>query len=107
VDLTTIVERAAKWYEEHVHQLSTVWARTEIRSHEPADTVRGKVLIQVSSTTTLATVTLWNKGEVEVIRLALPVKGDPLVVEDRQLAGAEDVALLLDSQLQQLAAPES
>jgi hypothetical protein len=105
--LTTIVEQVAQWYAEHVDQLSAAWSRIEIGSHEPADRVRGKVLIEISSATTVATVTLWNKGEVEVIRLDLPAKGDPLVVDDRKLSAEEDVTLLLDTHFRQLAAPRS
>jgi hypothetical protein len=49
-------------------------------------------------------ITFWNKGDVTVLRLDLPAKTDS-VVDDRALAESEDVALLLDSYFQQIAAP--
>jgi len=49
-------------------------------------------------------ITFWNKGEVTVLRVDLPAKTDS-VVDDRVLSDSENIALLLDSYLQRLAAP--
>ena len=102
--MNTIVERVTKWYEDHVDQLSAHWSMARIKSLESAHPVRGKVVIEVESATTVAMITFWNKGDVTVLRLDLPAKTDS-VVDDRALAESEDVALLLDSYFQQTAAP--
>ncbi len=102
--MPTIVEHVEDWYGKHVDHLKTQWAATSIRSLKSSDPIHGKVEIRAESASVAASVTFWNSGNVTVLRLDLPVKGDS-VVDDRKLSPTEDVGLLLDSYFRQLASP--
>lgn len=98
----TIVQTVEQWYEANLDCLRAVWRELSIRSHEPADPVLGKVNIEAESDRVLASITFWNKGDVDAERMDLPEKRIS-IIDDRHLAPSEDVGLLLDSYFRQLA----
>lgn len=100
--MPTIVEHVESWYGRHLDRLKTEWATTSIQSYESSDPSCGKVEIRAESASIAATVTLWNSGNVTVLRLDLPTKRDS-VIDDRKLSLAEDIELLLDSYFRQIA----
>lgn len=97
-----IVEQVEYWYGKHVDRLGTEWAATSIRSLKSSDPIDGKVNIRAVTPSVVASVTFWNSGNVEMLRLDLPNKGDS-VLDDRKLLPTEDVGLLLDYYFRQLA----
>lgn len=99
--MPTIVEHVEGWYEKHVDRLKTQWAATSIRSFKSPDPIQGKVEIRAESESVAASLTFWNSGNVTVLRLDLPSKGDS-VVDDRKLSPAEDIGIVLDSYFRQL-----
>ena len=104
----TAVEQVIGWYHKHRHKLAATFSETEIRSFNEADAVQGKVVIEVETTNVCGVVTFWNKGDVEVECLRLsngsPVTPEPTILDDRLRAESEDIAALLDSYFQQIAA---
>ena len=102
--MPTIVEHVEDWYGKHLDRLRTEWAATSIRSLKSSDPIHGKVEIRAERSSVAASVTFWNSGNVTVLRLDLPDKGDS-VVDDRKLSSREDVGLLLDSYFRQLSSP--
>jgi hypothetical protein len=100
----TIVQSVENWYESNVDRLKTEWEALSIRSQASADLVHGKVEIRAESSSVAASITLWNKGDVTVLRLDLPAKREA-VVDDRKVSASEDVCLLLNSYFRQLASP--
>ena len=100
--MPTIVQSVENWYESNVDRLKTEWEALSIRSQASADLVHGKVEIRAESSSVAASITLWNKGEVTVLRLDLPAKREA-VVDDRKVSASEDVCLLLNSYFRQLA----
>jgi hypothetical protein len=102
--VSTIVQSVENWYGSNVDRLKTEWEALSIRSQASADLVHGKVEIRAESSSIAASVTLWNTGDVTVLRIDLPAKRDS-VVDDRKIAASEDVGLLLDSYFRRLASP--
>jgi hypothetical protein len=92
----TIVQSVENWYGSNVDRLKTEWMALSIRLQASADLVHGKVEIRAKSSSVAASFTLWNTGDVTVLRIDLPAKRDS-VVDDRKIAASEDVGLLLDS----------
>ena len=96
-----IVQTVESWYAENLDRLKTEWPTIRIRCNEPTDPVRGKVTIEAESDRVAAFVKFWNKGDVDVERMDLPVKRIT-VIDDRSLSPSEDICLLLDSYFRQI-----
>src|SRR6185437_6041497 len=73
--MQTDVEQVLSWYNENLERLSRMFVQLSVRSFKPGDVIEGKVCIEVESPTVVGSVTFWNKGDVEVLRLDLPVDG--------------------------------
>jgi hypothetical protein len=102
--MQTAVEQVVSWYNENLERLSRMFAQVSIRSFEPGDVIAGKVCVELGSPTVVGSVTFWNKGDVEVLRLDLPVDGrDPVVIDDRVRSHSEDIPSLLEKYFQSLA----
>lgn len=99
--MPTIAEYVEDWYAKHRDRLKAQWADISIRSFKSPDPIHGKVEIRAESPSVAVSVTFWNSGNVTVLRLDLPAKGDP-VIDDRKLLPTEDVGLLLDSYFRKL-----
>jgi hypothetical protein len=97
----TIVQAVERWYEANLDRLRPMWRDISIRSYKAADPVHGKVEIRAESDLIAASVTFWNKGDVDAERLDMPEKRIS-VIDDRRLSPSENVGLLLDSYFQQL-----
>jgi hypothetical protein len=92
--LTHVYLQAEEWYRKNAEMLARHFANVEFRSNA-GDAPRGKVHFALTAETLLATVTLWNKGDVEVQVLK---KGSPdlVILHDRRLAASEYIPSLLD-----------
>jgi hypothetical protein len=103
--MKTFVQQVEQWYAVHAEELAAHWACRLLVS-EAEDVAQGKVALECESQAQAATITLWHKGDVEVIRLDSPTNGkDPIVVDDRRLSPSEDVASLIDSYVKMLSTP--
>jgi hypothetical protein len=99
----TIVQTVERWYEGNLERLRPNWREISIRACEAADPVHGQVEIRVESDSQAASITFWNKGDVCVLRLALPEKRDS-VIDDRVTSPSESIERLLESYFERLAA---
>jgi hypothetical protein len=50
----------------------------------------------------MATVTVWNKGDISILVLMQQGSKDPFALLDRVLKPEEDVSLLLENQIQEI-----
>jgi len=102
--MQTDVEQVLSWYNENLGRLSKMFAQVSIRSFKPGDVIEGKVCMEVESPTVIGSVTFWNKGDVEVLRLGLPADGhDPVAIDDRVRLHSEDIPSLLEKYFQSFA----
>ena len=96
----TDAEQVQAWYESHRSALAAEFARTELRVYNAEHSLDGKVCIALEGNQVTATITFWNKGDVEVQRLDLQGNDDPVVIDDRKRSTDESVASLLDGYLE-------
>lgn len=90
------------WFAANRQELSRLFSQQlNYKQHFPSDPVRGSCTIELESGDTIATITIWNKGDVCFLRLR---KGDsePVPLDDRSRHPGENIALLLDSYLARL-----
>jgi hypothetical protein len=78
------------------------WANVEFRSNA-SDVARGGVHFALTGDTLLATITLWNKGDVEV-QVLRKNSSDPIILHDRLLGADEHIPSLLDGYLREILA---
>ena len=92
--MDTIVLQVADWFASNCRLLSRSFPVLKFALMHPSDEVQGKVSIQVDAPMAGASITFWNKGDVEVLVLDKVNKRDyPL--DDRVLNPGEDVSSLL------------
>src|SRR5260370_4679106 len=99
--MNTIVEQIEKWYSENGRRWSTHDAHSRIRLMEGADQIHGKVVIELQTPHTVATITVWNKGDVEVLGVDKKSRKD-WILDDRKLTAADDIAALLEGYFQEI-----
>jgi len=61
--MKTIVQQVEQWYAAHAEEMATHWA-CRLLVTEAEDVLRGKVVLQCEGQALVATLTLWNKGDV-------------------------------------------
>lgn len=92
--MDTIVLQVADWFASNCRLLSRSFPVLKFALMQPSDEVQGKVSIQVDAPMAGASITLWNKGDVEVLVLDKVNKRD-YSLDDRVLNPGEDVSSLL------------
>jgi hypothetical protein len=100
----TNVKQVEKWYSAHEERLAPQCSILRIKTHEPLDEVRGKAVIEVETQTTLAMVTFWNKGDMEVITIDKVTRTES-ILDDRKLTAADEIESLLNRYFQQIVQP--
>ena len=99
----TAVEQVEGWYNENLDRLSAMFSQVSMRSFKPGDAAEGMLVIEVESQNVVGTVTFWNKGDVEVLRLDLTAEGrDPESIDDRVRLESEHIPSLLESYFKRL-----
>jgi hypothetical protein len=94
--MDTIVRQVEDWFASNCRLLSRSFPVLRFSLMQPSDEVRGKISIQVDGPVAGASMTFWNKGDVEVLVLDKVNKRDyPL--DDRVLNPADDISGLLSS----------
>ena len=101
----TNVERVEKWYEAHERKLTPQCSILRIKTLKPRDEVHSKVVIEVETESTLASVTFWNQGDVTVLNVE-KATGRESILDDRRLTVADNIESLLDGYFQQIVGPE-
>ena len=92
--MDTIVLQVADWFASNCRLQSRSFPVLKFALMQPSDEVQGKVSIQVDAPMAGASITFWNKGDVEALVLDKVNKRDyPL--DDRVLNPGEDVSSLL------------
>lgn len=99
------VERVEKWYEAHERKLTLECSILRIRTLAPQDAVGGKVVIEVETESTIASVTFWNQGDVTALMIE-KATGKESILDDRRLTVADNIESLLDGYFQQIVGPE-
>lgn len=98
--MPTIVEHVENWYGKRLDHPQNWWAVTSIRSYKSPDPRQGRN--QSGVRVCRCNRHVLESANVTVLRLDLPAKRDS-DIDDRKLSSAEDVELLLDSDVRQLA----
>lgn len=94
--MDTIVRQVEDWFANNCRLLSRSFPVLKFSLMQPSDQVKGKISIQVDGPVAGASMTFWNKGDVEVLVLdKVNKRDDPL--DDRVLNPAEDISGLLNS----------
>jgi hypothetical protein len=70
----------------------------------PLDEMRGKAAITVETHSTLASVTFWNTGDVEVLTVDKATRRES-TLDDRVLTPADNIDSLLNRYFQQIGEP--
>jgi hypothetical protein len=100
----TNVEQVEKWYASHEEKLARECSVLRINTLMPLDEMRGKAGITVETQTTLASVTFWNQGDVEVLTVDKATRKES-ILDDRKLTAADEIELLLNRYFQQIVQP--
>src|SRR5437870_1625184 len=93
---TTVVEQVEEWFTENCKWLSEVFPVLRFHLMQAKDPVRGKVAIGVDGPVVVASITFWNKGEVDASVLE-KTKQKEQSLDDRKLTVNDDVKTLLHS----------
>jgi len=101
----TNVERVEKWYAAHERKLTPQCSILRIKTLKPQDEVHGKVVIEVETESTLASVAFWNPGDVTALKIE-KATGRESILDDRRLTVADKIESLLDGYFQQIVGPE-
>lgn len=101
--IDTNVQRAERWFAENCYRLSQSFPEVRFHLMQAADEVQGKLSIQVNGPVAGASITFWNKGDVEALALD-KINDKNHTLDDRVLATRDDVSLLLQSYFEKLGA---
>lgn len=95
------VQNVQQWFAENCERLSQSFFEVHLHVAQAADPVRGKIVIQVEGPAVGASITFWNKGDVEAVALD-KINNKNHSFDDRVLTGSDDVSSLLESYLERL-----
>ena len=94
--MESTVREVEDWFAKNCRLLSRSFSVLKFSLMEPSDPAKGKVTIQVDGPIAGASITFWNKGDVEVLVLDKINKRN-YSLDDRVLNPLEDVSGLLSS----------
>jgi|SRR5882762_2267386 hypothetical protein len=100
----TNVEQVEKWYAAQGERLARQCSVLRINTLMPLDETRGKAAIAVETGSTLASVTFWNAGDVEVLTVDKATRKES-TLDDRVLTPADNIESLLNRYFQQIIEP--
>ncbi len=100
----TIVEQVEEWYATHEPRFASQCSMLRIKTLTPNDQRKGKGVIRIETPATLATITFWNKGDVEVLTVD-KVAGKNSVVDDRKLNAEDSIESLLRGYFEKIIGP--
>lgn len=97
----TIARQAETWYQERKEHLSNLFLRMQIGSTEPDDP-GGETGIGLEGPTIIANISIFNTGLI-TIPAVNKASGKEFVLDHRVLAPDEDLSVLLDRYVEQVA----
>ena len=100
--METIVEIVERWFAENREAIAAGGGSMSILSHQSLDAGHGKVAISLETQRVLASITLWNRRQIEVLAVDKMTRADHTLI-DRSLNLDEDIASLLSRILHQIA----
>jgi hypothetical protein len=89
-----------QWYKENADLLTKQFAKVGFRSDQ-TDPARGGVAIELEWSTFVASITVWNKGDISVLILKEGSQ-DPFALADRLLSPEENIPLLLNGYIRDI-----
>lgn len=92
----TIVQQVERWFQNNCRKLSSQFPILHFHLMDIADKVKGKVVIQADGPLAGASITFWNKGNVEVLALDKRASRE-YSLDDRKLTASDNVNVLLQS----------
>jgi hypothetical protein len=98
----TNVRKVQRWLRENSELLSLMFPELHLHLMEALDPARGKITLQLNGPSAGASITFWNKGDVEALVLD-KLSGKNQSLDDRVLAPDEDIGALLQSYTQTMA----
>ena len=100
--MTALYEQAERWYRDNAQMLQKHFEHVRFRSNA-SDVEGGAVGFDFEASTLVATIALWNKGDVDVEALKRGSQ-EPVILDDRVLAPTEKIPDLLDGYIKQILA---
>src|SRR5437764_3752048 len=97
----THVRQVEKWFAQGGLRLSELFPELYFTVLHGTDRVQGRVIIQADGPLAGASISFWNKGDVEALALD-KVHGREMSLDDRVLTIDDDVSLLLQSYFDRL-----
>jgi hypothetical protein len=97
----TNVQQLERWYAAHEEGLAPQCSVLRMNTLVSGDEMCGKGGIDVETQTTLASVTFWNQGDVEVITVNKVTRKES-ILDDRKLTPADNIESLLNHYFQQI-----
>jgi hypothetical protein len=97
--MDSVIAQVVKWHDENVDRLSKHFEKISLRSN--SDPQQGGAVIEIEAKTLVASITFWNKGDVEVLVLERSSQ-NPIDLDDRVLSPDENVSSLLDGYIQEI-----
>jgi hypothetical protein len=87
--MNELTKRVEQWYRGNRKQLTKHFSRTEFTEND-SDPLRGAVYMELEGSTLIATITVWNKGDIcaEALKTG---QNTPVSIEDRVLDEKDEV----------------
>ncbi len=95
------VQQVERWFAQTGSRISELFPETHFHVLDRADQVRGKANIQMNGPLAGASISFWNKGDVQAIALD-KVHGKTIAIDDRVLTMDDNISSLLQSYLEKL-----
>jgi hypothetical protein len=97
--MNNLIDQVMSWHEKNSARLSKHFEKMSLHSNNDPD--QGGAVIEIEAKTFVASITFWNKGDIEVLFLK---KGseNPLDLDDRLLSPDENVSSLLDGYIREI-----
>jgi hypothetical protein len=102
--LMTIVRQVESWYAKRKEYLSTLFLAVQIDSTEP-DHLGGEIGIGIETLAVIANISIFNSGLITIPAVD-KISGKEFVLDHREIAPDEDLAMTLDRYVEQITSPK-
>ena len=96
-----IISRVQEWYAKNGRRFSQLFDAFDFRLMFVADNKRGKATIEIDSSSVVASITFWNKGDVAALLFNKRANKE-YILDDRKLSPSDQVELLMDSYMRRV-----
>jgi hypothetical protein len=95
------VQQVERWFAQTESRISELFPETHFHVLDGADRIRGKANIQINGPLVGASISFWNKGDVQALVLD-KAHGKTIAIDDRVLTMDDNISSLLRSYLEKL-----